>query len=400
MEERILGLSMFGKNPQGGVSRVAYSEADIQGRKYVMSLMELAGLTVSIDVAGNIVGKRRGKNNDLPVIAFGSHIDSVPGGGNYDGDVGALGAIECVELMKENKIVTDHPLEIIVFQNEEGGLIGSEAMCGILPESSLSLVSNSGKTIRQGIMDIGGNPDRLVEATRKKGYFKVFIELHIEQGGVLDKEGISIGVVEGIVGINQWTVTIEGKANHAGTTPMNQRQDAMLAAAKLVVAVNQIATSIPGRQVATVGKIKAEPGAPNVIPGRVEMTLEIRDLSHEKIMSVFEMIQAQAVAIEKESGTTIRYQLTNENQPAVTDKRIQETITMAAASVGLSTKLMPSGAGHDTQDMSTIAPVGMIFVPSKDGISHSPKEYTSSQDMANGATVLLQTILLLDKKKL
>ena len=338
--------------------------------------------------------------NDLPVIAFGSHIDSVPGGGNYDGDVGSLGAIECMELMKENKIVTDHPLEVIIFQNEEGGLIGSEAMCGILPESSLSLVSNSGKTIRQGIMDIGGNPDRLVEATRKKGYFKVFIELHIEQGGVLDKEGISIGVVEGIVGINQWTVTIEGKANHAGTTPMNQRQDAMLAAAKLVVAVNQTATSVPGRQVATVGKIKAEPGAPNVIPGKVEMTLEIRDLSHEKIMSVFEMIQAQAVAIEKESGTTIRYQLINENQPAVTDKRIQETITAAATSVGLSTKLMPSGAGHDTQDMSTIAPVGMIFVPSKDGISHSPKEFTSPQDMANGATVLLQTILLLDRKKL
>ena len=131
MEERILGLSMFGKNPQGGVSRVAYSEADLQGRKYVMGLMELSGLTVSIDLAGNIIGKRSGKNNDLPVIAFGSHIDSVPGGGNYDGDVGSLGAIECMELMKENKIVTDHPLEVIIFQNEEGGLIGSEAMCEI-----------------------------------------------------------------------------------------------------------------------------------------------------------------------------------------------------------------------------------------------------------------------------
>ena len=399
MEERILALSKFGTNPQGGVSRVAYSDADLLGRKYVMSLMENAGLHVVIDAAGNIIGRRSGKNDRLSVIGFGSHIDSVPGGGNYDGDVGSLGAIECIELMNENKIVTEHPLEVIIFQNEEGGLIGSEALCGILHEASLSLVSNSGKTIRQGIADIGGNTDRLADAKLAKGYFKAFVELHIEQGGILDREGISIGVVEGIVGINQWTVTIDGKANHAGTTPMNQRQDAMVAAAKLVLAVNQAATSVPGRQVATVGKIKAEPGAPNVIPGRVELTLEIRDLSHEKVITVFEMIKTQAMGIEKETGTTIRYQLTNENQPAVTDKRIQEIVAAAAGTLGLSSKSMPSGAGHDTQDMATIAPVGMIFVPSRDGISHSPKEYTSPQDMANGASVLLQTILKVDKAK-
>ncbi len=399
LEERIKALSQFGANPEGGVSRVAYSDADIAGRKYVMDLMKNAGLEVSIDLAGNIIGKRKGKNDKLPSIAFGSHIDSVPGGGNYDGDVGSLGAIECIELMNENSITTEHPLEVFIFQNEEGGLVGSEAISGILTEEELSLMSSSGKTLRQGMIDIGGDPTRFKEAARKKGDFKAFLELHIEQGGFLDQEGVNIGVVEGIVGIKQWMVTFQGKANHAGTTPMDQRQDAMLAAAKFVVATNRIARSIEGRQVATNGKIKAEPGAPNVIPGKVEMTLEIRDLDFNKMLSVFDKIKVVALEIEKETGVNISYRDINEDIPAVTDKRIQDLIAASAKELGLTHKYMPSGAGHDTQDMARIAITGMIFVPSKDGISHSPKEYTSPQDMANGASVLLRTILKLDKAK-
>lgn len=400
MEERIKTLAQFGANPEGGVSRVAYSDADIAGRKYVMELMQNAGLEVRVDAAGNIIGMRKGKNSKLPAIAFGSHIDSVPGGGNYDGDVGSLGAIECIELMKENNIITEHPLEVIIFQNEEGGLVGSEAISGILTDEELSLVSSSGKSLREGMKDIGGDPVRYHEAARKKGDFKAFLELHIEQGGFLHQEGINIGVVEGIVGIKQWMVTFQGKANHAGTTPMDQRQDAMLAAAKFVVATNSIARSIPGRQVATNGKIKAEPGAPNVIPGKVEMTLEIRDLDFEKMLSVFEKIETAAKVISEETGVNISYSPLNEDIPAVTDKRIQDMIAASAKELGLSHKYMPSGAGHDTQDMARIAPTGMVFVPSKDGISHSPKEFTSAQDMANGASVLLQTILKLDKVKL
>jgi len=397
MEERILALGKYGTNPQGGVSRVAYSAADIAGRAYVMSLMKNAGLEVSIDPGGNIIGKRKGSNPSLPVIGFGSHIDSVPGGGNYDGDVGSLGALECIELMNENKITTEHPLEVIIFSNEEGGLIGSEALCGLLADATLDLVSNSGKTIRQGIADIGGEVSRIPAAVKKKGYYHAFLELHIEQGGNLDKAGVNIGVVEGIVGINQWQVTVSGKANHAGTTPMDQRQDAMIAAAKLTLALNQAATAAPGRQVATVGQIHAEPGAPNVIPGRVVMSLEIRDLSHEKIKSIFAAVQEKGKLIEKETGTVISYAPTNENLPALTDRRIQEQIARAATSLGLTSQLMPSGAGHDAQDMAIIAPTGMIFVPSKNGVSHAPDEFTAPQDMANGASVLLQTILHLDK---
>jgi len=399
MEERILKLGTFGTNPQGGVSRVAYSEADLAGRAYVMNLMKSAGLEVTIDAAGNIIGKRKGTDPNLPVIAFGSHIDSVPGGGNYDGDVGSLGAIECIELMNENKITTRHPLEVIIFQNEEGGLIGSEALCGILQPATLDLVTHSGKTIRQGISDIGGNVAQLATATKQKGYYHAFLELHIEQGGILDQKKINIGAVEGIVGINQWKVTITGKANHAGTTPMDQRQDAMVAAAKLTLAVNKAAASVAGRQVATVGQMHAEPGAPNVIPGKAIMSIEIRDLSHEKILSVFKAIQERGAAIEKETGTKITYEQTNENLPAPTDKRIQEMVSAAAKSLGFTSMVMPSGAGHDAQDMATLAPTGMIFVPSKNGVSHAPDEYTSPEDMANGASVLLQTILSIDKTK-
>ncbi len=398
IETRILQLSEFGKNPEGGVSRVAFSHLDIQGREYVMSLMREAGLQVRIDAAGNILGRREGLDSNLPPIVFGSHIDSVPGGGNYDGDVGVIGSIECVQVLHENNFRTRHPLEVVVFSDEEGGLVGSRAMIGKLTSDALEVVSHSGKTIREGIRAIGGKPDKLSEALREKGTIEAFIELHIEQGSFLDDKKKEIGVVEGIVGINWRDETIEGFANHAGTTPMNKRQDAMLAAAHLTVAVNEIATSIPGRQVATVGRIKAEPGAPNVIPGRVVMSLEIRDLSSKKMDLVFQKIQEKANNIEKQTGTEISFTFIDVAAiPAPTDERMRKIIAESARDLGLSFQLMPSGAGHDAQDMAQIAPTGMIFVPSAGGISHSPNEFTRPEDMANGAAVLLQTILKIDE---
>ncbi|MCH8020570.1 Zn-dependent hydrolase [candidate division KSB1 bacterium] len=398
IEARILQLSEFGKNPEGGVSRVAFSEADIQGREYIKSLMREAGLKVRIDAAGNILGRKEGLDSNLPPIVFGSHIDSVPGGGNYDGDVGVIGSIECAQVLHENNFTTRHPLEVVVFSDEEGGLVGSRAMIGKLTPDALEVVSHSGKTIREGIRAIGGNPDKLSEALREKKSIKAFIELHIEQGSFLDDKKIEIGVVEGIVGINWWDVTIEGFANHAGTTPMNKRQDAMLAAAHLIVSVNEIATSIPGRQVATVGRIKAEPGAPNVIPGRVVMSLEIRDLSSQKMDLVFEKIQKKANHIAKQTGTKISFSFIDVAAvPAPTDERMRKIIAEAAEDLGLSYQFMPSGAGHDAQDIARITPTGMIFVPSVGGISHSPKEFTEPQGMANGANVLLQAILKIDE---
>ncbi len=389
-------LGAFGKNPQGGASRLAYSEADRQGREYVSGLMREAKLDVSIDAAGNIIGRRAG-NAKLAPLLFGSHIDTVPEGGNYDGVVGSLGAIEVAQTLAESTITTRHPLEVVIFQNEEGGLIGSRAMDGELTDKELDLISRSGKTIREGIKFIGGDPEKLLTAHRKPGDITAYLELHIEQGGILEAEKVDIGVVEGIVGINWWDVTIEGFANHAGTTPMNKRQDALLAAAKFIDAVNRVVTGVPGRQVGTVGRIQALPGAPNVIPGKVVLSLELRDLDAAKINMLYEQIHAEAEKIANASGTKFDFKEINVNIPAPTDGRIRQLIGDAARDLGLTTKQMPSGAGHDAQDMARLAPVGMIFIPSVGGISHSPREFSRPQDIANGANVLLHTLLKLDE---
>jgi beta-ureidopropionase / N-carbamoyl-L-amino-acid hydrolase len=398
--EHLNALAEFGKNPQGGVSRLAYSDADHQGREYVMGLMRAAQLDVTIDAAGNIVGRRSGSSNNVPPLLFGSHIDSVPEGGNYDGVVGSLSAIEVAQTLAENKITTRHPLEVIIFQNEEGGLIGSRALDGELTEKEMDLVSRSGKTIREGVRFIGGDPAKLADVRRKRGEIAAYLELHIEQGGILEHEKIDIGIVEGIVGINWWDVTIEGFANHAGTTPMNQRHDALLAAAKFIEAVNRIVTSIPGRQVGTVGRIQALPGAPNVIPGKVVLSLELRDLDAAKISMLYQKIYAEAQQIAAGSKTKFDFKEINVNIPAPTDQRIRQLINESAKELGFTTRLMPSGAGHDAQDMARLAPVGMIFVPSVGGISHSPREFSRPQDIANGANVLLHTLLKLDQANL
>jgi beta-ureidopropionase / N-carbamoyl-L-amino-acid hydrolase len=392
------GLSAFGKNPQGGVSRVAYSEADLKGREFVSGLMREAKLDVTIDAAANIIGRRAGSERNLPPLLFGSHVDTVPEGGNYDGVVGSLGAIEVAQTLAENNVVTRHPLEVVIFQNEEGGLIGSRAMDGELTERELDLVSRSGKTIRDGIKFLGGDPTKLSSVRRNRGDIAGYLELHIEQGGTLEAEKINIGVVEGIVGINWWDVTIEGFANHAGTTAMNNRQDALLAGAKFIQAVNRIVTSVPGRQVGTVGRIQALPGAPNVIPGKVVLSLELRDLDAAKIKMLYDRIVTEANEIGAASKTRFSFEEINVNTPAPTDQRIRQVILESAKELGLTTKVMPSGAGHDAQDMARLGPVGMIFVPSVGGISHSPREFSRPEEIANGANVLLHSLLKLDQK--
>lgn len=399
LSNSIQQLASYGKNQAGGSDRVAYSKHDIAARAYVKELMLQAGLEVSVDYAGNLIGKKEGKKPDLKPIAFGSHIDEVPNGGDYDGPVGSLSAIEVVQTLSENQVNTDHPLEVIIFTNEEGGVVGSRALVGQLSPEALQVKSSSGLTQYEGIKAIGGNPDRVMEIKRKKGDLAAFLELHIEQGGNLDREGIAIGVVEGIVAIEWYEFTFKGFANHAGTTPMNMRKDPMLPAARLVLAVNEIVNSFEGSQVATVGKIEAFPGAGNVIPGEVKLNVEIRDLSSEKIHQVYQAIEEKAQLQAKESGTKVSVRhIEVASKPALANPEIQKVIESSAKELGLSSIYLPSGAGHDAQEMARIAPIGMIFIPSKDGISHSPQEYSSPEDIANGANVLLKTILALDKQ--
>jgi N-carbamoyl-L-amino-acid hydrolase len=398
LNQRFVELARFGKNAEGGMDRVAFSDADIESRPSLKRSMEAAGLEVRVDEAGNIFGRRQGSRPDLPPIVFGSHTDSVPNGGMYDGPVGSLCAIEVAHVLDENKITTRHPLEVVIFTDEEGGLAGSKALIGKLSAGALQQVSHSGKTIGEGITALGGNPALLDNFVRSQGDVAAYIEVHIEQGRILDSEKIDIGVVEGIVGISWWDVTIKGSANHAGTTPMNLRQDALLAAAELVIAVNRVVNSVPGSQVGTVGKIRAEPGAPNVIPGKVVMSLELRDLSEAKVDALFKSIENEATAIAEKTGTTISFSpIETSAIPALTDPRVREAIARSAHKLELSYKLMPSGAGHDAQSMDQICPIGMIFIPSVDGISHSPKEHSRPGDIENGANVLLHTILEIDQ---
>jgi len=400
VNRRLAELSRFGRTAGGGTSRLAYSDADIAGREWAMGLMREASLEVRVDAAGNILGRRAGRDARRPPIVFGSHIDSVPEGGNYDGDVGSMGAIEVAQTLADRRVSTNHPLEVVIFQNEEGGLIGSRGMIGELTETELALTARSGFTIREGIRRIGGDPDRLAEARRRAGDLACYLELHIEQGATLDEAGIQIGVVEGIVGIRWYEVVFEGFANHAGTTPMDRRQDALLAAAQLVLAVNRLVTSRPGRQVGTVGRIAAEPGAPNVIPGRVVMSVEVRDLSLDVIEQLSREVLAEAERLARATGTRVSHRVLNENIPAPTDPRLRRVIAAAATSLGLTSRMLPSGAGHDAQDLARIAPAGMIFVPSVRGISHSPQELTRPDDVTNGANVLLHTILAVDQEGL
>jgi N-carbamoyl-L-amino-acid hydrolase len=399
IESRIFELAKFGVDEKGRSYRVAYTKGDIEGRAWFIELMKKAGLNPTIDAAGNIIGKRKGKNASLKPIAFGSHIDMVPDGGNYDGTLGSISALEVIEILNENNVVTEHPLEVIIFANEEGGTIGSIAMVGHLTAEGLKQKSQSGLTQAEGIKALGGNPDNIQSVKRSKGDIHAWIELHIEQGGILEKEKIQIGVVEGIVGIVHWEVTVEGFANHAGATPMNLRQDALLAASKFVIAVNEVVNSVQGTQVGTVGKIAIQPGAYNVIPGKVVLGLEIRDLNAAKIEMLFKEIEKRAATIATDTKTKISFERqANESKPALTDKKLQQIINTSAKALGFTTKFMQSGAGHDSQEIAGIAPAAMIFIPSIGGISHSPKEFSTATDMANGANVLLQTILKIDKE--
>jgi len=401
LQADITALSGFGR-PEGGtfqsgVSRVGYSDADIAGRRFVMELMRRAGAQVRIDAGGNIFASRAGSDASLAPVLFGSHIDSVPNGGNFDGDLGSLSSVHVLRLLNELNIVTRRPLTAVVWACEEASfagemLNGSRVAAG--KPGSLEAVSR-GMTKAEAIRRVGGDPEKLETAFIKREAFHSYVELHIEQGGRLIREGVPVGVVDGIVSIDHYDVVVTGVANHAGTTPMADRQDALIAAAKLTLAVREVVTSESGAQVGTVGHMEVSPNASNVIPGQVRMTVELRDLSSAKIERLGVKIRERAAAIAAETRTELTMAKLVHNEAAVAAVEVQRAIESAASANRLDTRHLPSGAGHDAQMMATLMPMGMIFVPSVGGISHSPKELTSWQDCANGANVLLDTVLAL-----
>ena len=401
LEATLTALSLIGRPAGGsfysGVSRIGYSDEDIAGRAFITGLMKKAGAKVRVDAAGNIFAERAGTDASLAPLLFGSHIDSVPGGGNFDGCLGSVSAVQILQTLEDAGVRTRRPLTAVVWACEEASfaglsLNGSRAAAGEMQAAELKTVSN-GLVKADAIRRIGGDPTRIGEARIAKGAYHAYVELHIEQGGTLARRKIPIGVVDGIVSVDSYDVVVTGEPNHAGTTPMGERQDALIGAAKLTLAVRELVMSETGAQVGTVGHIDVSPNASNVIPGEVRMSIELRDLSASKIEVVGEKIRSRAAAIAKENRTEIRMTRKGHHDPAMASVEIQRVIEKAARKLGLASVHLPSGAAHDAQMMAKMMPMGMIFVPSVGGVSHSPKELSSWEDCANGANVLLETIL-------
>jgi len=379
-----------------GINRVAYSDADLAGRAFTANLFKESGLTMRLDTLGNMIARVPGTATGLAPLLIGSHVDSVTDGGNFDGPVGSFAAIEVARSLREQNIRLRHPLDVVIWQNEEGGTVGSKGFIGELTEADLAKTARSGKTVREGIGIVGGDLARIGEAVKKRGDVAGYFELHIEQGGLLERASKQIGVVQGIVGLRWFEVTITGFANHAGATPMDQRQDAMLAAAKFTVAVNDAINSEPGRQVATIGRLTVTPNTTNVIPGQVVLTVDLRDLSQATVDRFDAKFKALAREIGAATKTTFAFSVLTNSAPALSDERFMSWIEQSATSLGLTHQRMPSGAGHDAQEIAHIAPMAMIFIPSVGGISHSPKEFSRADDIARGADVLLNAVIAAD----
>ncbi len=404
LKDRLTEISAFGKNPERGISRLGFSEADVNARAWVVAKMRDAALEVWVDAAANIHGRRTGIEPDLPVILFGSHIDSVPEGGIFDGTLGSLGALEVLTTLRAENRETRHPLAMVIWADEEGvhfgqGLFGSRAATAGPKRGELDLTGDDGLSLSEWLERYGQRPRDIDRAVIDPRDVAAYFELHIEQGPYLYRGEVPIGIVEGIVGIYRFEATIDGYANHAGTTPMRERRDAMVSAAKLTQAVREEVMAKPGRQVGNVGLLRAFPGAPNVVPGKVKLPIELRDVNPLVVTDVLERIRDRANAIGKTDRTRITIEPFASEGPAPTDTGLQDHIDRVARELGLDTLRLPSGAGHDAQNVARHGiPTAMIFVRSKDGVSHNPDEWTDWDDCARGVEVLYRAVVELDER--
>ena len=397
LNQSIENLAKIGQVAGGGVTRIAFSLEDIAARNLVQNWMIEAGMNVRIDAVGNIIGCYEGKQANFPALATGSHIDTVPNGGRYDGALGVLAGIEIVRRFNENNIRLQHPIEVIVFTDEESTMIGSKAMAGTAKNDLGNYRLADGKSIAESLGKIGGDWDKLGRAKRDRSQIAAYIELHVEQGGILENLNKQIGVVEGVVGAYRGMITVTGKANHAGTTPMEMRQDALVAAAQIVLAVNNLGKNRPGNQVATVGKLNVFPNATNIVPGQVEMSVDIRDLSADNVKYLIDQLEQQLIEIAANTQTKITLKPYLWVDPTLSAVEIVKAIANTCNQLGLSHHTLPSRAGHDAQEIGRFTDMGMIFVPSIEGISHSANEYTTPEQCTQGTNVLLQTFLHLDQ---
>ena len=395
--ERIAELAQIGEiEGTKGCSRLAFTDADREGRDLVVTWMRDLGLTVTIDAVGNVVASTNPDGASGAVMA-GSHIDTVGTGGRYDGNLGVLAGLEVIEATLAADIELARPLAVAFFSNEEGSryapdMMGSLAYVGGMSvEAVLQVEGSDGTVVGEELDRIGYRGSSPCPGVTPHA----FVELHIEQGPVLDKENIQIGIVEGVQGISWTELTLIGQSNHAGTTPMSLRRDPMRAAAEVVVAARSIASEIGGSQVATVGSLHLHPNLVNVVPASATMTVDLRNTDEASLQLAEEQLRLGVAAIAEDEDVTVESRSLARFEPVEFDGRVVEQIEQLAEQTGLSTKRMPSGAGHDAQMMARICPTGMIFVPSLDGISHNPAEHTDEKDLIAGAQLLSVTMLAL-----
>lgn len=389
-------LGQIGRLPSGAVRRLAFSDEDLAARALVRRWMEEAGMAVRVDAAGNLIGRYEGLNPEAPVLATGSHIDTVPEGGLYDGALGVLAGIEVVRVLAERELRLRHPVEVIAFADEESTMVGCKSMVGHASDDPGSYTTALGVSIQEGLARIGGDWEQRQSARRSREEIAAYLELHVEQGGVLEAVGKQIGVVEGVVGQQRYTISVSGQANHAGTTPMEMRRDALTTAAQIILAIEDMALHYPGDPVATVGKLTVWPNAANIVPGQVEFTLDMRDLSHDVIDHMKAQLERriETIAVARRTRIAMTPQFVVDPSPA--DPMVQEVISDACAALELTYTHLPSRASHDAQELGRLTAMGMIFVPSRDGVSHSADEFTSPQQCEQGVNVLLHSLVRLD----
>jgi N-carbamoyl-L-amino-acid hydrolase len=393
-------------DPEKPWTRRSFTPLFLEGRRWLEEEFRAAGLEPKIDPGGNLVARIEGSEQGLKPILIGSHSDTVPSGGRYDGMLGVLAALEVAQSLLEQGQRLRHPLEIVDFLAEEPsefGLscIGSRALAGTLTDEMLELKRPDGTTLREALRYVGGNPDRLGEAQRPADSIAAYVEVHIEQGRVLENEGTKIGVVTDIAGIHRDHIIVSGRADHAGATPMNLRHDALVGAAAVVDAVYRRAqaASTPARPlVATVGKFDVSPNAINAVPGRVGMILEVRSGDETATRAFTGELLAQVAPRMKELGLDVTSNEVSHAQPTPCAEAVRKAIARAADAGGLSRRDMPSGAGHDGVHVSHCGPIGMIFTPCRDGRSHAPEESIEPSQAADGARTLAGAMLELDRK--
>ena len=397
LNQALEDLAQIGKQPDGTIKRLAFSPQDLVARSQLREWMESAGMTVQIDAGANIIGRYPGLDADAAALATGSHIDTVFSGGRFDGSLGVIAGLEIVRVLQENDLKLHHPFEVIAFADEERTMVGSKAMTGTALEDPDRYDTVDDESIQSCLAKAGGDWDSLLTARRSREDIACFMELHVEQGGVLEAVEREIGVVEGIVGQQRHRITIEGRSNHAGTTPMNMRRDALTTASHLILAIEDMAKHFPGDPVATVGTLKIWPNSINTVPGMVELSLDIRDLSSEVIAHMIEQLRRKIETVAVASRTRIRIRPELRLEPTLASDTVQSLIVESCEELGFSYTHLPSRASHDAQEIGRFTDMGMIFVPSKEGISHSGDEYTSPAQCTQGANVLLKTLLKLDR---